>query len=419
MNLLSKEIKDKVEFLDFKLKGGITSLSILEWLNNFNEEDKDDMLNLLLYMEYIKSDEIFDLYDSMLSDDFFNGFVNNELVVFNPIGPYEKSGTAMVYYINKVMRNKKGSIKANYVFASNASEIKKQLIMHNTYKDKTLILFDDILGSGQTTIDYVQELSKTYCCIWHIFSKIVVVALVATDDSINNIKSDFPNLKILVGMKREKIFSDKKLILNSKEERTLLRDKCYKYGDYLCENSRNIKPLGYDNSQTLITFSYGTPNNTLPIIWWSNQNWIPLAPRYIQDRINTCRSERKKIARIIGAIKLLNDIDFISLVHSEEFEEHMQKYEFDKVALLVWLNQRVDETIIAQRLCLSVHDMECLFNELVGENYIDSKLALTQKGQKYVSLAQKYLYDIKKYDNKHLEFKNVTYVPTTFRGLNI
>jgi len=39
-------------------------------------------------------------------------------------------------------------------------------------------------------------------------------------------------------------------------------------------------PLGYANGQYTFGFFYNTPDNTLPLFWSSNAQWIPLMKRY-------------------------------------------------------------------------------------------------------------------------------------------
>jgi len=42
-------------------------------------------------------------------------------------------------------------------------------------------------------------------------------------------------------------------------------------------------PLGYGACEALVSFDYGPPNNTIPIIW-SSDKWYPIFPRLAKIR---------------------------------------------------------------------------------------------------------------------------------------
>ena len=84
-------------------------------------------------------------------------------------------------------------------------------------------------------------------------------------DAIENITNSIEKSSVFVSMKKNKAFKGNNILLR---EQTKIREICYKYGDIIYrKRSNGAHPLGYNNSQALVTFPYGTPNNTLPIIW--------------------------------------------------------------------------------------------------------------------------------------------------------
>ena len=97
----------------------------------------------------------------------------------------------------------------------------------------------------------------------------------------------------------EMAFADNSQVF-SKEEQSIIRPICEKYGKILYEKH----PLGYDNTQALIVFPHNTPNNTLPIIWASERNeakyskkiWYPLFER----RKFSVKTSNTTIKRIKG-----------------------------------------------------------------------------------------------------------------------
>ncbi|MEK5240509.1 hypothetical protein NST99_33200 [Paenibacillus sp. FSL L8-0470] len=53
-------------------------------------------------------------------------------------------------------------------------------------------------------------------------------------------------------------------------------------------------PIGYEGMGALLIFYYNTPKTTLPIIWGSQNGWIPLFRRV--SRINGIESYYKQIS---------------------------------------------------------------------------------------------------------------------------
>src|SRR5690606_35318656 len=81
-----------------------------------------------------------------------------------------------------------------------------------------------------------------------------------------------------------------------------------KYGKNIPANEKksNYLPhLGYTDSERLISFFYGTPNNTLPIIY-GHHHWTPLYPRNAGVRMEDAKKLKKEIAYSIGICNRLN-----------------------------------------------------------------------------------------------------------------
>ena len=59
---------------------------------------------------------------------------------------------------------------------------------------------------------------------------------------------------------------------------------CLSRNDYLqfSEIDEKVNPLGYDNCQLLLSFFHNTPNNSLPIFWFEDEQveWKPMFRRY-------------------------------------------------------------------------------------------------------------------------------------------
>ena len=144
---------------------------------------------------------------------------------------------------------------------------------------KALVFFDDIIGSGNQAVKFAEkhlgeiDIDKYYVALW------------GFESGINKVEDRTCFKKVIVSHRLSeeyKAFSAKSEIFRDQETRNRLQDMCVKYGEKLYPKH----PLGYDDTQALIVFPHNTTNNTLPIIWASENNektvgtpWSPLWDR--------------------------------------------------------------------------------------------------------------------------------------------
>jgi len=115
------------------------------------------------------------------------------------------------------------------------------------------------------------------------------------------------------------------------DERKRIQDRLKHYGS-IC--AKRI-PLGYGGIGALLVFYYNTPNTTLPIIWGSQNGWIPLFRRV--NRINGIESYYKQILKNIkpkvkDKLKSNNELFVYTEGKVDEiiFDILVTKFELDK-----------------------------------------------------------------------------------------
>ena len=130
---------------------------------------------------------------------------------------------------------------------------------------KYLILIDDYTGSGKTIIDFIRLIKK------YIGDdiRLIIYCIHATKVSKNTIK-EFLSSEDLNGQVASYEESDK-YFANSYEEQSIIEA----FGNF-------CNPLGYEDTESVLTTYRNTPNNTLELFWNDNlidNGWRSLFPR--------------------------------------------------------------------------------------------------------------------------------------------
>ena len=301
-----------LDILSTRLKNQVSQLDILKWLGNFEKHETELAIDIIKNLTIYTSFEIEEILNQT-----FNSFIKkiekNEILIIHPIGKFGKSGTMITYFFQKTNFYKLHKNKIILLPVIENIEIKQGI----TYN---LILIDDFVGTGQSVEDFFVEKINP---ITENFNSIFFVGIAGMKDGIRKINKYFSRVLIPNSNIFEKVFSSESSYFGYRKHINY-RLLAYKYGSVLTSpiklkngNDKFIHALGYNNAQALVSFSYGSPNNTLPIIWSNKDNWIPLLPRFSKDKISQAREFRKNISFELSILKefgsdLLKD-NFFSL----------------------------------------------------------------------------------------------------------
>ncbi len=290
-----------LDVLSTRLKNVVSPLDILTWLGNFEKEEVNMAIDFLTNLTVYTTNEI----EEILNAGFLR--LNTRLkeeqrIIVHPVGRFGKSGSMISYFFQKTEFYRKH---------------RKRIILTPDLKsffknDKTqdiLVLLDDFVGTGKTIEGYFLEKIANGA---DKFSEIVFIGIAGMKVGVQKIKHCFSETIIPKSNIFLKAFSNEASYFGYRKFYDH-RDLAYKYGSLLTKakklkngNEKHVHALGYENSQALVCFSYGSPNNTLPIIF-SNGNddieWKPLIPRFSEDKVNTAKSFRKNILHELAILK--------------------------------------------------------------------------------------------------------------------
>lgn len=432
--MIDKVTQDRIDICcNTNLKAsGISPLRVLRWLDNFENQDWDKALTLAENITYISEKEIYAQYNHLIYKLF--NYVNEDDKIFLLPSKVQdiktglgKSSQLMTYYLTKVIENLPNNMKKKITFlanARNAVKYKKEL------KEKAiLVIFDDYIGSGDQIKNFIKNtVFKLYANYYSEIKSKFILSLYVLDKGESNIDINLPEWKI-ISQSRKKAFSRRGSVFGYEKLMIPIREFAYKYGKqfYINEKDKNGSykkisiALGYNNSQEILSFCYRTPNNTLPIIWISAENWYPLFPRFANDIISEAKKFRKESAFLLFKAKHFLEANYSLISGICEKDEIVSKYITQNDILLLCVmrlkNHGGSVASICQKLDIRAFDYEQIISDGIKRGLLDSDESFSEVGKeaydKILALNDKYDYELFWRDNFE-DPNEILYLPKIF-----
>ncbi|MDT0642834.1 hypothetical protein RM553_08325 [Zunongwangia sp. F363] len=405
-----------IDYLLPKLKFSVMPSKIVRWLENFEEDDLKYAYDFLQVFEYINFNEMQYRLEDLLKKIFMDLHnTDNALVI--PYGKFGKSGTLVTYPLSHspfyLELEKKGRII-----------IKKDLKKLDVESYNCIILIDDFIGSGKTFCDeYRDEGIEKWIKNRSKLPKVYVLSTVIMAQGRKKIEDTFKYIKVYA-QERAKIFdkSSSPLIALGNFEKHKINSRKYEQRIKVSQDYLG----GYKDSQGLLAFSHGTPNNTLPLFWWG-KNWIPLFPRRAKTRMDEAREFKKSIAFYIGICNRLG-IDLLSLeeykqasntVKVEDQRKYNNKLHHSIIALLKLKLEGTEDYIICHILGLTDNELDEVYERSRKIGFVDLSRRLTSKATVYFNNLERRISKERSRNEteQNLKPKELIYIPKTFEGL--
>ncbi|MDN3675085.1 hypothetical protein QWY99_18785 [Flavobacterium branchiarum] len=410
---LNRQSLQKIDNLLPRLKHSISPTKIINWLENFEKKDVDNAIDLLQLFEYITFDEILYRFNDLLEKILKQIPIGDQIIIL-PYGKVGKSGSLITY---PLMHTKAFIKRARSIILTHDFEKIDNPSLYNH-----IIFIDDFIGSGGT-------FHKEYKIIKDIESWITknsikntyILSSIIMKDGKDFILKKYPNIQIHAEV-RNKLFDPINSPLKVLKNILTLKTMAYRYGSKIDVFGF---PYGYDNSQSLISFFHCTPNNTLPIIWKKNENWVPLFPRNPDIRMSNARKFKKDIAFMIGicnrlGIDLYKDENIVILHKGRKIRDikYNSKIHHSIVALIRLKQEKFDDIVICHILGLTMTELEDIYMEGRKLSLIDTTNNLSISADLFI----KELYNktrkekFRKETYENLKSKNTLYLPQNFKG---
>lgn len=386
MDYTTSENIVKLDEVSAHLFHRVSHAAITKWLENFDEEDRENALQLLGFMNFFTTDRIYTSLKHSL-DKIVQASPKKckirILAVRKMSNDMEgitggQSGQMISYYAKKVAE----SFEKDKIKIIEENDLQQLYKKHRECLKYKIVLIDDIFGSGDTLISYYQHIKEYISPYW------TKVALSVA--YISNVEDRI--IKANIDIYGERIIPVFDAIEQADYKGREIARKYYelarKYGErlYVAEEG-NITPMGYKDSKALVGFEYGIPNNTLPIIWASEresgtgQPWYPIFERNIQDRLDRKRRCKNDIVRWFCAARkrglvLQNTGKNISSMNEDVLRLYL---------ILSMVEKLKDAIIITNYLCINADVYENSIEMAQENGYLDSTQNLTEKARMALS----------------------------------
>jgi hypothetical protein len=427
---LDEILQIRIQSCILRLKGSVNVFDVLNWLSNFKKTEYSMALAILSKLEYFNEKEVIELLQLRLAE--LDKLVERgSNIIIHPIGEYGKSGTLLIYYLKKTPFYKAYSQRIRFYETYNVLKYKKK--KNEIPANSFFVLLDDFFGSGKSFISYYSTYVEPHTKGNKDITATFILSLFYLNRAGSLIASKYKGTLTLIGEKREACFHSAKSVFGYRDRMLPYREFCFSYGKHMelfsitneQTGEKTIYPLGYENSQALIVFPYNPPNNTLPIIWSANNNWVPLYPRVAHVKISTAKKYRSSLAYELGLESMVSDYEMAKTFRSGHKDvgwksfSFITKTDFAVFSIMKLLRQGRAEPIICQILGITSEDFERYIKEGQSKGIFSPDRTLTEYGLNIYLDKLKRLKSIRtQHREMELDFKvkNVNYVPKTFRG---
>ena len=396
-----------IESICFKFGYAVTEYEVFRWLRNFDENEWVYALNVLDKVAYYSSDRIDETLEYWIKK-LIETYKDKSISIL-PSGSVGKSGNVMAYHAKKVLET------------IHLSKTKPSLLRLDDIKSvsegSVLVLLDDFSGTGTSIAEFYKNNVK---CQTENKNLIYCALTVAYMDKAKEFLMKECGI-IIYGDVYKPAFIRRGSIVGYERNMIPIRNFCFIKGKNLMstKKNKNYKPLGYDNSQSLICFEHTTPNNSLPILWFegiipgTSTKWNAIFPRFAKSRIDRGRRLRLCANFWLSAMQKmnLNNIDW-SLHHTTD--------SLRLISLVAQKYHHKSDFYIAQTLGLSISDLEEITKLGKDKGLIDEQGGLTSKAKSIyeeIRKKDKILENDIRQQMSNINTESV-YVPKSFRGLS-
>jgi hypothetical protein len=347
-------------------------------------------------------------FDDLVTE-FLVKYPQNHLI-FSTIGKPGKSSQTILRFLKTcpLIRDNRISISVGY------QELESQILEK---KNSVIVFFDDFFASGGTIMTHLQggrENDTPYLPLLQAhfpkrISKIIFSAVISMEDAKK--KLELTNIALELHAKiHQKALDGNPPLISKVDLVTRIRELCLKYAPKYDWK----QPFGYENSQSLVSFEHGCPNNTFPLFWFDKKGWKCLFPRDAGSKLSEAKERNKVLALEMAAFAWgIKSKKTFGKLTSQNAQQR-----FRLTALLKYLHQGKSLRDANKDFCIGSEDLETLLRIGREEGTISQSNSITQLGRDQITQILSSTEPEKALAQRlrvgSLEFGS--YIPTDFNG---
>ncbi len=239
---------------------------IREWLTQFNGH-LDIAARLLDCVEFINNEQIRTAFRTMLNALPGWHHTKSQRTGEWRFVPYSasagESGDSMLHVFRHA--NNLASSRFNELFIYRSDLLRKRLGANDT-----VVLIDDMVGSGEQVCSSWDE---AFAELLTEIGNVYLIVVVACDHALQRI-ADETDIQLVPHMQlhdEDNTFDNDCTHFNADEKSTILK---------YCKSVNGAHPKGFGDCGLVLVLAHAIPNNSLPILGETTDNWEPLFRRY-------------------------------------------------------------------------------------------------------------------------------------------
>jgi len=284
---LSQEFYDEVEKYCYSLIENnywdrIDNYTLKQWLENFKTEEERYLASqILFHFQYRNEKAMISMFKQILQVYLPQKLKELDIYSINSISEWENilstdKAFKLPFRFSTIDKEDKIGTSGHALFRLYAQNdlIYKDIgrVIDSTMQNniKTIILVDDITGSGKQFIDFYTKHKKHF----DKFENIIYCPLVAHADAIKKIEDIADNIYIVP---TEILTKEEHSFYAISDERNS-NDSFISFYKEVVHKLKITFPLGFNEQAILYAMNISTPNNNLSVIY-HNKQWNPLLKR--------------------------------------------------------------------------------------------------------------------------------------------
>lgn len=247
-----------------------------KWIEDLDKEELNILSETLKEFNYYSKASSLNIISDLAQKSIEEFDINNDNSVISLVRKADgKMNSSYEYWF--IHRNVSGLSKN--IYYDTVEDIKQE----EWENIKNIVYIDDCSGTGKQFVDFLKRQNKTFAGKTIIF--IVVEILEEAKKYIENYASE---TGIDIHVRAENI-SKKALKDRSGIDKDVFIGMCQK------RKIINSYILGYKEAEALMAFYNNTPNDTLGIFWFPNNEKAPIFPRELDEKPGwkVCRKEKE------------------------------------------------------------------------------------------------------------------------------